>query len=88
METASSSRPQKQRRTQAGDSGAGSSTDKEQPELFVSEEPAQLEEFDEETQNAFDTLVMAMAHGMCVAYNAPFDELANAHSGGCGKELK
>ena len=29
-----------------------------------------------------------MAHGVCVAYNVPFDELAEAHSGGCGEELE
>ena len=89
METAPSTRPRKQRRTQAGDSGAGPSTVvKEEPELFVPVEPAQSEEFDEETQNAFDTLLKAMGRGVCVAYNVPFDDLAEAHSGGCGEELE
>ena len=36
-------------------------------------------------QNAFDMLVKDIDRGVCVAYNAPFDELANAHSGGCGE---
>ena len=95
MVTTSSTRARKQQRIQGGGqeeedeiTAVGTPTVKEEPELFVAPEPAQSEEFDEQTQKAFDVLVKAMADRVCVAYNTPFDETAEAHSGGCGEELK
>ena len=63
---------------------------KPEPEVIPLDQaiPALSEEFDDETQRAYESLQTVMHNTCCSVYIKPFDELAEAHSEAVGEDLE